>query len=110
MTEEDDYEEFYTCGPVLQEVLQGFDDNLLTARYARYFLDIPRLSDPLRYELFISAAEIYRQGRRRGLTIRTAMDCLIAAIAIENNAMIWHLDRDFDNIAQFTNLKVRSSL
>jgi predicted nucleic acid-binding protein len=108
--DEDDYEEFHTCGPVVQEVLQGFDDNSLTARYSHYFLDIPRLSDPLPSKLFVSAAEIYRQGRRRGLTIRTAMDCLIAAIALENDATIWHLDRDFDNIAQFTNLKVRRSL
>jgi len=107
--DEADYEDFYTCGPVVQEVLQGYDDNSLTARYFRYFSDIPRLSDPLPSELFVSAAEIYRQGRRRGLTIRSAMDCLIAAIALENDATIWHRDRDFDNIAQFTNLKVRGS-
>jgi predicted nucleic acid-binding protein len=56
--DEDDYEEFYTCGPVVQEVLQGFDDNSLTAQYSRYFLDIPRLSDPLPSKLFVSAAEI----------------------------------------------------
>jgi predicted nucleic acid-binding protein len=37
------------------------------------------------------------------------MDCLIAAIALDNGATIWHRDRDFDNIAQFTNLKLRRS-
>jgi predicted nucleic acid-binding protein len=108
--EADDYEDFYTCGPVVQEVLQGFNESQLTGQYARFFLDIPRLSDPLPSELFVNAANIYRQGRRRGLTIRTAADCLIAAIALDNGATIWHRDRDFDNIAQFTNLKVRRSL
>jgi predicted nucleic acid-binding protein len=107
--EADDYEDFYTCGPVVQEVLQGFNESQLTGQYARFFLDIPRLSDPLGSELFVNAADIYRQGRRRGLTIRTAADCLIAAIALDNGATIWHRDRDFDNIAQFTNLKVRRS-
>ena len=104
------YRSFLTCGPVLQEVLQGFDDDPISNRYADQFMNVPRLSDPLPSELFMIAADIYRQGRRRGLTIRSAMDCLIAAIALENNVIVWHRDRDFDNIAQFTNLKVRRSL
>jgi predicted nucleic acid-binding protein len=108
--EKDDYEEFYTCGPIVQEILQRFKDDPLTSQYTRFFMDVPRLSDPLRSELFVNAASIYRQGRRRGLTIRSAADCLIAAIALENDATVWHRDRDFDNIAKFTNLKVRRSL
>jgi predicted nucleic acid-binding protein len=103
------YHEYFTCGPVVQEVLQGFGENPLASRYQDRLLKVPRLSDPLPSELFVNAAEIYRQGRRRGLTIRSAADCLIAAIALENNATVWHQDRDFDNIAQFTNLKVRRS-
>jgi predicted nucleic acid-binding protein len=106
----DDYEEFNICGPVLQEVLQGFADTPLTTSYAKFLMDVPRLSDPLTSTLFVHAADIYRQGRRRGLTIRTAADCLIVAIALENDATLWHCNRDFDNIAQFTNLKVRRSL
>ena len=105
----DDYEDFYTCGPVVQEVLQGFTESPLTALYARFFMDVPRLSDPLPSDLFVKAAEIYRQGRRRGLTIRTTADCLIAAIALENGATLWHRDRDFDNIAQFTDLRIRAT-
>ena len=108
--DEDDYEDFYTCGPIVQEVLQGFKDDPLTNQFARLFMDVPRLSDPLPSELYVSAAAVYRQGRRRGLTIRSAADCLIAAIALTNDASVWHRDRDFDTIAQFTNLRVRSSL
>jgi predicted nucleic acid-binding protein len=102
------YREFFTCGPVVQEVLQGFGENPLVAKYEESFLNIPRLSDPLPAELFVVAADIYRQGRRRGLTIRSATDCLISAIALANGATILHRDRDFDHIAQFTNLRVNS--
>lgn len=104
------YRSYLTCAPVLQEVLQGFEDDPISHRYTGLFMNVPRLSDPLPSELFITAADIYRQGRRRGLTIRSTMDCLIAAIALDNGVTIWHRDRDFDNIAQFTNLRVRRSL
>lgn len=108
--ERTNYRSYLTCGPIVQEVLQGFDDDPASHRYSDLFLNVPRLSDPLPSELFIAAADIYRQGRRRGLTIRSTMDCLIAAIALDNGVTLWHRDRDFDNIAQFTNLKVRRSL
>ena len=103
------YRSYLTCGPVVQEVLQGFDEDPISLRYSDLFMKIPRLSDPVPSELFITAADIYRQGRRRGLTIRSTMDCLIAAIALDNGVTLWHRDRDFDNIAQFTNLKVQRS-
>jgi predicted nucleic acid-binding protein len=103
------YRSFVTCDPVAQEVLQGFGEDPISLRYSDLFMKIPRLSDPLPSELFLAAADIYRQGRRRGLTIRSTMDCLIAAIALDNGVTLWHRDRDFDNIAQFTNLKVRRS-
>ncbi len=98
---------FVTCGPIVQEVLQGFRDDprLTVARNA--FLNIPVLSDPLPSQLFLSAADIYRNGRRRGLTIRSSVDCLIAAIAVENGVPVWNRDRDFDFIASFTSLQVR---
>ncbi len=103
------YRHYYTCGPIVQEVLQGFAETPLATRYEHSFRDVPLLSDPLPSGLFITAADIYRQGRRRGITIRSAVDCLIAAIALENGASVWHRDRDFDAIARFTNLQVRRS-
>ena len=33
--------------------------------------------------------------RGRGVTIRTAVDCLVAAVAIEHGAVLVHNDRDF---------------
>jgi len=63
------------------------------------------LSDPLPLALFRSAAEIYRLGRVKGHTIRSSIDCLIAAVAIENDVPVWHKDRDFDLIARYTGLR-----
>jgi predicted nucleic acid-binding protein len=60
-------------------------------------------------ETFLAAAAIYRDGRRRGYTIRSTVDCLIAAVAVENGASVWHRDRDFDAIARFTNLRTHKS-
>jgi predicted nucleic acid-binding protein len=74
------------------------------------FLAIPVLSDAVPRGLYISAAEIYRQGRRRGITIRPSADCLIAAIAIHHGIPVWHGDRDFSAIARYTRLEVVESL
>ena len=47
------------------------------------------------------AAEIYQELRRKGKTIRSIVDCLISAVAIETGATILHKDRDFDYIAEY---------
>jgi predicted nucleic acid-binding protein len=95
-----------TCGPVIQEVLQGLRPGLSSRRFQDAFMALPRISDPVGVELYLGAAEIYRLGRRQGLTIRSGVDCLIAAIAVANHMPVWHNDRDFDEIARFTGLEV----
>ena len=99
---------FVICGPIVQEVFQGLKPGLQSDALRRAFLAIPTLSDPISLALFLSAAEIYRQRRRRGITIRSSVDCLIAAIAIENRVPVWHRARDFDAIARYTPLDVAS--
>jgi predicted nucleic acid-binding protein len=59
-------------------------------------------------DLYLKAAAIYREGRSRGYTIRSAIDCLIAAIAIEHSVPVWHRDRDFSTIARYTSLRAMS--
>ena len=100
---------FVTCGPVVQEVLQGLRPGLQSDAFRTAFLAIPVLSDPVPLGLFVSAAEIYRQGRRRGITIRSSADCLIAAIAIDHGIPVWHRDRDFSAIASYTGLETVES-
>ena len=95
-----------TCGPIIQEVLQGLRIGRDSAAFQESLLALPCLSDPMPLGLFLEAAEIYREGRRKGRTIRSTTDCLIAAIAIENGVAIWHRDRDFDTIAEYTPLRI----
>jgi predicted nucleic acid-binding protein len=80
-----------------------------SAAFQESLLALPCLSDPLTLDLFLDAAEIYREGRRRGYTIRSGVDCLIAAIAIHHGVQVWHRDRDFDLIAKYTPLRVSPS-
>src|SRR5208283_3512226 len=75
---DDDLPGLVTCGPIVQEVIQGLRPGLESDALRRAFLAVPVLSDPIPLELFLSAADIYRQGRRKGLTIRSSTDCLIA--------------------------------
>lgn len=51
-------------------------------------------------ETFVAAAQLYRRARAHGLTIRKSTDCLIAAIALEQGALLVHNDRDFLALAQ----------
>ena len=52
------------------------------------------------------AAALYRRCRRQGATIRSMLDCLVAAVAIRNGAPVLHNDRDFDALARHTELEV----
>ena len=101
----DDLLGFVTCGPVMQEVLQGLREVPASRAFREAFLGLPLLSDPLPRRLFLAAAEIYRLGRRKGYTIRSSTDCLIVAVAIDNRVPVWHKDRDFTAIARYTSLE-----
>ncbi len=102
---DEDLARFATCGAILQEVLQGQDWGAEPAAFRANLLALPRLSDPLPFGLFLEGAEIFRLGRRKGYTIRSSIDCLIAAIAIANRVPVWHRNRDFAAIARYTGLE-----
>jgi predicted nucleic acid-binding protein len=98
--------EIVTCLPVIQEVLQGFD-NFAVRRVARMALDdVPTIEEPLTRAVFDEAIDLFLNARRAGLTIRSGVDCLIAACAIRNDAMIVHVDRDFTKLAKVSPLRV----
>ncbi|MEA2337884.1 MAG: hypothetical protein QOE82_1891 [Thermoanaerobaculia bacterium] len=99
--------EIVTCLPVIQEVLQGFD-NAAVRRVARAALDhIPTLEEPMTRPVFDEAVQLFLDARQAGLTIRSGVDCLIAACAIRNDAMILHVDRDFTKLAKVSPLRAR---
>lgn len=107
---EDELLEFATCGPIAQEVLQGLRPGIESEAFRFGFEAVPLLSDPVPIQLYTAAAGIYQLGRRRGFTVRSSVDCLIAAIAIENGVPVWHRDRDFAAISRYTALEAFESL
>jgi len=94
-----------TTGPIVQEALQGVRSDSQRSWFQQFFLAVPRISDPLPVNRFLEAAGIYSLAGRQGYTIRSSIDCLIAAVAIENNTPVWHSDRDFSTTARFTPLQ-----
>ena len=104
----DDFLSFMTCGPVIQEVLQGLRPGRQAQQIRWQLLALHRLGDPVTVELFLEAADLYAAARRRGITIRSSVDCLIASIAIWHKIPVWHSDRDFDRIAAFSRLETWS--
>lgn len=95
---------FVTCPPIIQEIIQGLREGSEKRILREQFLFLPRVADPVNLDLFLEAADIFSRGRRKGFTIRSSVDCLIAAIAIKERLPVWHLDRDFGAIAKFTDL------
>ncbi len=84
-----------TCLPIIQEVLQGFrhESAFLVARDA--MLALPCVESPLPQAAFEEAVGLYRAARRAGFTVRSGVDCLIAACAIRHGLTVLHRDRDF---------------
>lgn len=62
---------------------------------------------PLADESWRSAARIYFDLRRRGLTVRGPIDCALAQLALDNDALLVHRDRDFEAIAEVRPLRQR---
>jgi predicted nucleic acid-binding protein len=102
-------DEIVTCLPVVQEVLQGFRDERSFATARDAMLSFPIVESPLRTEVILDAANLYRAARRAGLTVRSGVDCLIAACAIRNRLTVLHHDRDFDTIARISSLESRNT-
>ena len=89
---------------IYMELLQGVgDEGAVAALKLRLeqcrVLQVTGLSD------FESAAQLYRRVRRSGHTVRSATDCLIAAVCIRESVPLLHDDADFDRIAGVSTLK-----
>ena len=100
-----DIDEVVTALPIVQEVLQGFRDERAYGVARDAMLALPILESPLPSGVFVEAAQLYRTARRAGLTIRSGVDCLIAACALRHGATVLHHDRDFDALARVSALK-----
>jgi predicted nucleic acid-binding protein len=53
-----------------------------------------------------AAASLWRAARERGLTVRSTVDCLIAAVAIRTDTPVLARDRDYGALAQVSALEI----
>lgn len=103
-----DFEEIVTCLPVLQETLQGFRDEPAFRKAREAMSALPIVESPLEIAVVEEAVGLYRSARRSGLTIRSSVDCLIAACALRHGLTVLHRDRDFDLLSRISPLRARA--
>ncbi len=91
-------------GQILQELMQGCPDETeaktIEVHFEPFIELFPQRSS---YRL---AGKIYRDCRKQGYTIRSSVDCLIAACAIESDCQVHHKNRDFHFIEEVCGLKI----
>lgn len=90
---------------VAMEILAGARDEAHRDRLRRMLYGLPFLGidGPADYE---SAAGLYRLCRRGGETPRQLVDCLVAVVAMRNNAELLCADADFQAIARHAPLRL----
>lgn len=96
-----------TCGLVAAEVLQGIRRQESLAALQRHFREMEWLA-PREPETYLEAANLYRQLRAEGVTIRSISACIIAKLAEENDALLLSKDRDLQQIVDSKLLEVRT--
>jgi len=92
------------CAPVVMEVLSGSrpGEDFNVQAQLDSFRSLPH---DINFD-FRSAGIMYRELRRKGVTIRNIIDCLIAVIAMSHDDVtLIHDDHDFELIAEHYDLK-----
>lgn len=92
---------------IITEVLQGFRSEAGFRQAREVLVALPVLLP--RVPCHVRAARLYRRLRKKGVTVRGAVDCLIAQVAIDTDAMLLSPDVDFDRIAEHTRLRLWSA-
>lgn len=96
-----------TCGLIVSEVLQGLRQAKSLLNVERHFRQMDWLS-PKEPDTYLDAADLFRRLRARGLTIRSTIDCVIAMLAANHDALILSKDRDLSLIVESKLLVLRS--
>lgn len=92
-----------TTGLILQELLQGFSGPKAREQIIERFAALPLLQ-PDRDD-HIAAAELRNHCRRAGIQVGT-IDALLARLCIRHELTMLSADRDFEQIARLSELRV----
>jgi predicted nucleic acid-binding protein len=90
---------------ILTEILQGLRSDADVRRVERRLgaFEVLRLED---LDDFRRAASLFRAARRKGITVRRTLDCLIASVCIREDVALLHADADFDRLASCSRLRL----
>lgn len=91
------------CGMVMTEVLQGVRNDKQYQKIKAQFECLIFL--PMTQAMYVQSADMYRSLRKKGITIRKPIDCMIASVAIAHDVPLHHNDKDFDPMAKHCGLK-----
>ena len=91
---------------IVTEVLQGFRTDSGFRRARRVLVALPVIQPTL--ACHVRAAGLSRLLRRKGVTVRGAVDCLIAQVCLDADAELLSPDADFSGIARHTPLRLWS--
>lgn len=89
---------------ILTEVLQGFRTDRGFHRARRVLEALPTIQ--LAVESHVRAARLFRFMRQKGITVRGAIDCIIAQACLDLDAELLSPDMDFQHIARHTQLRL----
>ena len=89
---------------ILTEVLQGFRSERDFQRARALLVQLPVLT--LDVEGHATAARLFRQLRSKGITVRGAIDCIIAQTCIAAGVELLSTDQDFVGIARHAPLRL----
>jgi predicted nucleic acid-binding protein len=98
----EEVEPFALTGVVVTEILQGLKRDV---RHIERFLSMWEMLEPRGFATYREASAISRLARSRGIRL-TTIDTLIASIALEHDATLFTLDKDFSHIARMTPLRL----
>jgi hypothetical protein len=89
---------------IVTEVLQGFrtDGGFEAAR--RVLVALPTIHPTV--ACHVRAARLFRSLRRKGVTVRGAVDCVIAQACLDAGAELLSPDGDFERIARHSALRL----
>ncbi len=88
-----------------QEVLQGAKDGREWA-LLRGYLETQRILFAKRpWDSHVEAARIFFDCRRKGITIGSSIDCLIAQMVLEVEGVLLHDDDDFERVKEIRPLQ-----
>ena len=100
----DEEEDLAVVPIIITEVLEGFRTDSGFQRGRRILTALPVIQPSV--DCHVRAARLFRSLRKSGITVRGAIDCIIAQTCLDVDAELLSPDADFRHIARHTHLRL----